>query len=221
MQLFFMDLSEPIDPSRYDFLLSRLSAERQKEISGFRFAQDRRLRVMADVLVRCRISDMLHVPFSDLQFGANKYGKPHLIDHPSVHFNISHTRNALAVGLADEPIGIDVERITQSDIRIAHRAFTPNECEYVFADPQKQDRRFFEVWTQKEAYTKWTGSGFHMDPRQLDVMNRAGFLPHARIFSTMIHNYYISCCAAIESAHEDVRILSEEELYNDCIGNLQ
>ena len=220
MQLYFMDLSENTDPSRYDVLLSLLPAERQIEISGFRFAEDRRLRVMADVLVRSRISHMLHVPFSDLQFGTNQYGKPHLIDHPSVHFNISHTRNALAVGLADEPLGIDVERITQADIRIARRAFTPDECAYVFADPQKQDERFFQVWTQKEAYMKWTGSGFHMDPRKLDVMNQVGLLPDARIHSIKIHDYYLSYCAAVESGHEDVRILSEKELYNDCISIL-
>jgi 4'-phosphopantetheinyl transferase len=217
MQLFFMDLSVPIDPSRYDVLLSLLPAERQMEISGFRFAEDRRMRVMADVLVRCRISQMLRVPFADLRMEKSEYGKPYLLHDTSIHFNISHTRSAIAAGFSDEPIGVDVERITRCDMRIAQRVFTKNECEYVFEDQKLQDERFFDIWTKKEAYMKWTGSGFHTDPCALDVLTGSGLCPEARLFSRKIQDYNLSCCSALHMEQMEVQPLSEQELYSDCI----
>ena len=41
----------------------------------------------------------------------NKYGKPEFAAHPEVHFNISHTRGAVLVGIHDQPIGVDIEHI--------------------------------------------------------------------------------------------------------------
>ena len=51
-----------------------------------------------------------------LRFETNTHGKPHLVDYPHVHFNISHCPKAIAVAVDDKPIGVDVERfVTPSD----------------------------------------------------------------------------------------------------------
>ena len=54
-------------------------------------------------------------------------GKPYIKDHPDIHFNISHTNGAIAVAFSDSPIGVDVEKIRDFNLKITERFFTPYE----------------------------------------------------------------------------------------------
>ena len=40
-----------------------------------------------------------------------RLGKPYFPEHPEVHFNISHSSGAVLVGVSDQEIGVDIERI--------------------------------------------------------------------------------------------------------------
>lgn len=78
----------------------------------------------------------------------NKYGKPYFADYPEVHFNLSHTRGAVLVGIHDHPLGVDIERIRPVSERTMQRlAGTASE------------REFFESWTRRESRSKWSGTG--------------------------------------------------------------
>lgn len=78
----------------------------------------------------------------------NKYGKPEFAAHPEVQFNISHTRGAVLVGIHDQPIGVDIERIRPVSERTMQR----------LAGAATQ-REFFESWTRRESRGKWGGVG--------------------------------------------------------------
>ena len=78
----------------------------------------------------------------------NKYGKPEFADHPEVHFNISHTRGAVLVGIHDQPIGVDIEHIRPVSERTMMR----------LADV-KTEREFYMSWTRRESRSKWGGTG--------------------------------------------------------------
>ncbi len=78
----------------------------------------------------------------------SKYGKPEFDGYPEAQFNISHTRGAVLVGIHDEPIGVDIERIRPVSERMMQRiAGTSSEKE------------FFESWVRRESRGKWGGSG--------------------------------------------------------------
>lgn len=76
------------------------------------------------------------------------YGKPEFDGYPEVQFNISHTRGAVLVGVHDEPIGVDIEKIRpvseRTMLRIAGTA---------------TEKEFFESWVRRESRGKWGGSG--------------------------------------------------------------
>lgn len=79
---------------------------------------------------------------------------------PSVCFSLSHTRETVAVAVADLPVGIDIEEIKERDITaLSRRALTEREREELDAIPP-EDRltRFYEIWCKKEAYFKTLGS---------------------------------------------------------------
>lgn len=78
----------------------------------------------------------------------NKYGKPSFTAHPEVQFNISHTRGAVLVGIHDQPVGVDIERIRPVSERTMQR----------LAGVVTQ-REFFESWTRRESRSKWGGTG--------------------------------------------------------------
>ena len=67
--------------------------------------------------------------------------------------------------IGEEPVGIDIERIRPVKEGLCRRVCTPEELAYLQAAPEELSsdpaslRRFFEIWTGKEAYFKKCGTG--------------------------------------------------------------
>ena len=78
----------------------------------------------------------------------DRYGKPYFPDYPDVHFNLSHTRDAVLVGIHDQPLGVDIEKIRPVSERTMERL--------AGVTTQKE---FFESWVRRESRGKWGGSG--------------------------------------------------------------
>mgnify|MGYP002857499087 CR=1 FL=1 len=92
------------------------------------------------------------------RFGHNEHGKPYLIDHPEVHFNLSHCKNGIAVAVSDAPVGIDIECFRQVSDSLVR--YTMNEEERrVIHESDDPTRVFAEYWTKKEAVFKLRGTG--------------------------------------------------------------
>ena len=108
-------------------------------------------------LVKKIASQRLNLKENDIIFSYNENGKPFLENHPHFHFTISHSSTAAAVVFSDSEIGIDIEKIREADLRIAKRYFTEAEFNYITSSPENSNRRFFEIWTKKEAYIKRHG----------------------------------------------------------------
>ncbi len=82
-------------------------------------------------------------------------GKPCIPGGPD--FSVSHSGRLWAVALGGAPVGLDVQHPRKVEAkRIARRFFTPHE--YAYLEAEGFDR-FFELWTAKESYVKFTGRG--------------------------------------------------------------
>lgn len=75
-------------------------------------------------------------------------GKPYFPRHPEVQFNLSHTAGAVLVGVADEPLGVDIEHIRPVSQRAMRR----------LADVDTRED-FFRSWVRREARAKRSGDG--------------------------------------------------------------
>lgn len=107
----------------------------------------------AKEIVKKIASKTLSKNTDELEFEIGYNGKPYLKENKNFCFNISHSGNAVAVAVSNTEIGVDIEKIRKADFRVCNRFFTENEKEYV----GNSDRRFFEIWTKKEAYIKLNG----------------------------------------------------------------
>ncbi len=89
------------------------------------------------------------------QFTVGAYGKP-LLD--TAEFSLSHSRGAVAVGIASQPIGVDVELVRPHPAAVIKRYMTAAERRSI-QDSEDSDRQFFLLWTLKESYVKAVGVG--------------------------------------------------------------
>lgn len=143
-----------------------LSTDEMARSERFHFAEGRRQFLAARGLLRTTLSQYCpYIAPADWHFGVNEWGRPHIKGRGSgrLDFNLSHTKGcvALAVCRAGSP-GIDVEWVERlNDLDdIAGRFFAPGEAATLLALPaEARRRRFFELWTLKEAYIKARGMG--------------------------------------------------------------
>lgn len=97
-----------------------------------------------------------------------RHGKPALTGN-ALQFNLSHSDAWAIVALhADAAIGVDLERIDPAldYAALAARFFTADENALLLAAPMAQRRRrFYRLWTRKEALLKGQGQGFSVSAK--------------------------------------------------------
>lgn len=123
-------------------------------------------RDTAQRLLRLGLERAFGIQQSEIDLERNSFGKPRLRGRPGVHFNIAHCRRAVAVLVADRPVGVDVEAVRGRDSQVAAHCFDASERLRVeaSADP---DREFFRYWTLKESYVKALGRGLSYPVRDV------------------------------------------------------
>ena len=155
--------------SDYALAFSMLDEKKRARVEKLRQKKDKMRTVFADSLARKMLSEALSCPPEEIYFSYGEYGKPAL-ENGAYFFNISHSENIVAVAADESPIGIDVEKIRDINPKIAAKFFCADELFYLFGhEPKDVDfekplaldarMRFFELWTAKEAYLKWLGTG--------------------------------------------------------------
>ncbi len=106
--------------------------------------------------------DSLLLQFTDLKTAAlarSEHGKPFIVGN-NVTFNISHTEGAVACAIdtCGGDVGIDIEQIGRDGGDIITRFFD-DAANLRYKAASDKPRTFAEIWTEKEAYSKFLGIG--------------------------------------------------------------
>lgn len=149
---------------QYDRFLSYLSTDEQTRAAGYKLAAPRTQFILARGFLRQTLSSYVSAAPESLRFGTTGNEKPVLLNDGPLHFNLSHTANAIALVIAnDRPVGVDVEQVQlrRSMDAIARQQFHPAErADWEAADESHKLNVFYRIWTCKEAYLKGLGRGF-------------------------------------------------------------
>jgi 4'-phosphopantetheinyl transferase len=106
---------------------------------------------------------------AQLQFEVGKYGRPSLVAHPALSFNVSHSGERVLVALsAVRTVGVDIEAI---DPALDWCALLELVCAPEEARRIGTVREFYRCWTAKEALLKATGAGIGEGLKSIDVAN--------------------------------------------------
>ena len=112
----------------------------------------------------------------DAMIHRSEKGKPFVsfpeADAGGPFVSVSHSMNTFALLVSDSDAGVDIQYARGTDTaRIAARFFTEEEANEVAADDTGD--RFYELWTRREAYSKYTGAGMEhvikKEPMPADV----------------------------------------------------
>lgn len=98
-------------------------------------------------------------------FHTNSYGK-RLLDGADV--NLSHSGNYVLCVYGAASVGVDVERIREDTEKIARRFFAPKEYDWLITQENRSEA-FCRLWTLKESYVKWLGTGLKTPLNQFEI----------------------------------------------------
>ncbi|MED0669612.1 4'-phosphopantetheinyl transferase superfamily protein [Aneurinibacillus aneurinilyticus] len=223
IEILFIKVPSKIDEHVFNSLISNVSKEKQQTLFRYVNVKDAYRSLLGELLVRKYLIQILNIPNEKISFRKNEYGKP-FVDF-GIHFNISHSGDWVACAISNYPVGIDIERISEIDIKIAEQFFHENEYIWLLSKEQNsQVASFFELWTIKESYIKAIGKGMHIpihsfwiDKKQIQtVIYKQGKKEPVTIYELeLIEGYKLSCCSLFPSAMDlSIATLQVEELCN-------
>lgn len=147
MELWAARLERPLTEPETAVMLDLLPPERRARVMNMKQTEKRREVLCAYLILRLALREQ-HQWRQLPEIAHTSFGKPYFPAYPDVHFNISHTSGAVLVGLSDQPIGVDIEKIRPVS-RSAMRRLAAVTTETAF----------FQSWVRREARTKRSGTG--------------------------------------------------------------
>jgi 4'-phosphopantetheinyl transferase len=153
-------------------------------------------------------------------------GKPYVAGGP--FFNVSHAGDYAVMVSGTVPVGIDIEHTGNPRggrfASLAKAFFHPDELRYANESPGP--RRFYEIWTQKEAFVKMKGDGLGIGLKTFSVLNlggrggtgSVGQPAYTRLFWDL-DPYIIAVCSVEPVAVEAVTVLRADVFRVMCKGS--
>ncbi|MCO5936378.1 4'-phosphopantetheinyl transferase superfamily protein [Mucilaginibacter sp. RB4R14] len=136
-----------------------LTADEKLRAGKYKQPKDTYRFIVSRGAQRIILGRYLDQPPVELQFVLGENNKPHLIgvDGSIVRYNLSHSGDWVVLAIATSSIGADVEFIDAAfPFRdILEDNFSEHEAAYIGTSSKK----FFTLWTRKEAILKATGQG--------------------------------------------------------------
>ena len=152
------------DPSLLASLTELLSPEEQEKVLRYRSKEAQHTALITRAFIRIVLATYTNLTPKQLKFSIKKHGKPELFNFSEpLKFNLSHNDQVIICAVSlKRAIGCDIENTHRkiNATSIARRYFSQTEYQALINLPQdKQQTRFFEYWTLKEAFVKATGKG--------------------------------------------------------------
>lgn len=171
MYIYCIRLNNDIDRNVIDKLLKLVDYEKKISILKYKKTQDMQNSLFSNLLAKYLIHKIYDIKFDKIKFRYNDYGKPLIDSSDEIYFNVSHSNCYVVCALDTNPIGIDIEKIADIDLKIADRFFTKEEYNYINLNELDKIERFYEIWTMKESYIKTIGMGLSIPLNSFSVIS--------------------------------------------------
>ena len=169
--------------------LELISDQRREQALKFRFEQGRRTCVLAYLLLMRGLRQEFGIEEKPL-FEYGEHGKPRIVGHPEVHFNLSHCRQAVVCAVSHQPVGVDVESVREYKESLIDYTMNVDE-QALIRRAERPEVAFTRLWTQKEALLKLTGEGISRDLKT--VLSQASGVSFTTV-ERLDKNYIYTIC---------------------------
>ena len=165
---------------KFDNFLQTLYPARKEAVERLNNKKAKLVSMATGLLLQEIVGKELGITPEELIMDKGQQGKPYIVGYQDFCFNISHAGDMVAIAYGDSPVGIDIEHIRcrENDLKVAKRCFAEEEYRFITYEAYKLDmegirrskeERFFMVWTMKEAYLKYKGTGISVPMRSFVV----------------------------------------------------
>ena len=141
--------------------LKEISEQRREQALKFKHEQGQRLCVLAYLLLKQALREGYGITENPV-FEYNEHGKPSIVGHPEIFFNLSHCKEAAVCVVSDQPIGVDVESIREFKESLVNYTMNDDEIAQINS-AEHPAAAFIRLWTMKEATMKLIGTGISND----------------------------------------------------------
>ncbi len=145
-----------------DYFLPYVSKDTWQAVQKYLNKKVRLTKLLGETLTRKLITKTWGLSSRDYQIEKGEHGKPLLNTQGiSAHFNISHSGDYIICAISNQKVGIDIEQRREPRLNVARRFFHPHEIALLDKTTDKilQQKLFYNYWSVKESYLKYTGSG--------------------------------------------------------------
>lgn len=148
-----------------DDALAQLSDQRREQALRYKHDLGQRTCAAAYLLLCQGLREEYGITEKPV-FEYGEHGKPFIVGHPDIHFNLSHCREAAVCFVGDRPVGIDVESMRRCSDSLISYTMCARECEQI-RQSDDPTLAFIRLWTMKEAVLKLTGQGITNNIREV------------------------------------------------------
>lgn len=185
------------DEFLFEQKFNTLNSLRKDKITALKKREDQCRSLAAGVLLqnaleKAGIDDKL------VQFQVNEHGKMSIAEYPDFYFNLSHSGDYAVCAVADQPVGVDIEKIRgrkEAQLqRLIRHVCTEEEKECLMRfEGERLEEEFVRIWTKKESYTKAMGMGLQIPFHEVSTLQQGFYYLNETLEGYMI------CAATIES----------------------
>ena len=161
MKLYINDELNLISEKEVNEIISNLPDQRREQALRFTYLQGRKECAVSYMLLCRGLKEMYGI--EDMPtFRYGEHGKPVIVGHEDIHFNISHCKRAVVCAISNEEVGVDVECTDRGNENLIRYTMNDEEQKQIFSAPDP-NTEFIRLWTMKEALLKLTGYGITDD----------------------------------------------------------
>lgn len=187
----------------YQELYQRVSPDRKRRADRYLRREDGLRCLAAGDLLRDTVERVLGI--TEFEVVKDPGGKPRIAGQDRFYYNLSHSGNRVVIAWGDSPVGVDVQQMHMDSGRedLAMRFFTEHEQTYIFDSPDNRSERFFRVWTGKESYLKYLGTGLRKSLNSFSIFSAE--------ISSMLKSWYLEDDYCVSLCTTDPDCIMEQD----------
>ncbi|MBQ7157061.1 MAG: 4'-phosphopantetheinyl transferase superfamily protein, partial [Bacteroidaceae bacterium] len=157
--VYIYDKIQDFTAERLEESLACLSDQRREKAMAFKHELGRKQCVIAYMLLCQGLREEFGIDEKPV-FEYGEHGKPVIVGHSDIHFNLSHCATGVACAVSSRPIGIDIESVRSVRESVVRYSMNEQEQQEIFSSATP-DLTFTILWTKKESVLKLTGEGIN------------------------------------------------------------
>ena len=149
--------------------IDELSKYRLDKANRYKSNKDRNLSLAAGLVFNMGLKELYNLKEKEIDIGLLEYGKPYVINHPEINFNIAHSNSMSICVFSSTRVGCDIEQVRRFNIDVMNKCYSDKEIEFINKVDNK-DLAFTRIWLHKEAFLKNLGIGLNDNMKDISII---------------------------------------------------